>query len=85
MEGEDHLLEGRGMLLAQQVVDEGGVLAEALRAGPVGDPGGLDDALVAPQVVHEADEAFVEHGELAIQYRFGGGHEAVRHGASIAL
>ena len=66
----------------QEMVDEGRVLAVALRPLAVGDPGRLDDPLVPAEVVDETDEALVEDGELAIEQLFGGAHEAVGHGTS---
>jgi hypothetical protein len=66
VEGQDDLLEGTGVLIAQEVVDEARVLANGLGAFAVGDAGGLDDALVAAQVVHKADEPVVQHLEFLV-------------------
>lgn len=84
VEGQDHLLEGAGVLMPQQVVNQGSILSEALGAATVADPGGLDDSLVAPHVVHQADEAFVEKGNLLVNQRFGFGDEDAGHASILA-
>ena len=51
------------MPVAHQVADEAGVVAGGLRAGAVGDAGGLDDGGVVAHVVDDADETVVEDGD----------------------
>jgi len=84
VKGQDNLLEGAGVLVPQKIVYQGAVLAEALGASSVADPGGLDDPLVAPHVVHQADEAFVEKGDFLVNQRFGFGDEDAGHASILA-
>ena len=67
------------MLVAEEVVYQGRVLPIALGALAVGNTGRLDDARVASQVVHEADEALIEDGIGSIENFLGGRNDAMRH------
>ena len=58
---------------ALQVADQAPGLADPARAGTVADAGGVFDVPIRAHVVHQRDEAVVEHGEVAAQYFFGGG------------
>ena len=53
-------LERRGVRVAQQIVDEPGVIAALLGAFSVGDACGLYDRRVVAHVVDDADEAMIE-------------------------
>ena len=67
MEGEDDLLEGRGVVVAHEIVDQALVLTVALRPLAVADAGALDDPLVAAKIVDEADEALVQNREALVE------------------
>ncbi len=79
VEGEDHLLERAGVAVAQQVVDEGSILAHGLGALPVRYPRRLDDARVPSEVVDEPHEAVVENGEGLVQQGVRIGDRDPRH------
>ncbi len=79
VEGEDHLLEGAGVTVPEQVVDERPVFADGFGPVAVRDAGGLDDAGVAAEVVDEAHEAVVEDLKLLVEQRFGFGDCDVGH------
>ena len=61
--------ERGGVPVAQQVADQGAVLADPLRAGAVGDPRRLHDGGVAAHVVHHPHVAVVEHRQRLPQNR----------------
>ncbi len=63
MELELAHLEGSGVLVPQEVADEAAVLADLLRPFAVGDARSLDHGLIAAHVVHDPDEAVVQHLE----------------------
>jgi len=63
----------------QQVVDQGGVLADGFGAVAVADARGLHDAGVPAEVVHEAHEAVVEDVESFAQEGVGGGDGRAFH------
>src|SRR5882724_10740801 len=63
-------LEGRGVAVAQQVVDEAAVLAHLLGALAVGDARRLHDRGVIAHVVDDAHEAVVEHREGLVENLF---------------
>ena len=79
VKGQDHLFERRRVLVPHEVVDEGLVLPHGLGALPVQDARRRHDALVAPHVIHEPDEALVQDRELLVQKRFSFGDHDVRH------
>jgi hypothetical protein len=81
VEGEDYLLEGRGVLVSQKIVDEPLVLPERLRSPAIGDARRLHNALVATHVVNQANEALVENGELGIEDFFRFRYQAMTHDA----
>jgi hypothetical protein len=56
-------LEGRGVVVAHEVADQAAVLVDALGARAIGDASRLHDGLVRPHVVHDADQAVVQHAE----------------------
>ena len=76
-------LEGRGVPVAHQVVDQAAVVADLLGAAAVGDPRRLHDGGVVAHIVDDADEAVVEHRdrlvEQLLERRHGG---APRRGGS---
>jgi hypothetical protein len=61
MEFKDDVFEGGGVLVAQEIVNQPGILPDGFGAFAVRDACGLDEAGVAAHVVHQSDEAVVEN------------------------
>ena len=82
MEGEVHLLKGRGVVISQQVVDQALVLSVGLGTTSVGDPCALYDSLITSQVVNQADKTMIKYGEFLIQNLFSSADDAMCHNDS---
>ena len=63
-------LEGRGVPVAHQIVDEPLVLRHLLRATAVGDARRLHHRRIVAHIVDDAHEAVVEHGQRPIEQFF---------------
>ncbi len=79
MEGEAYLLEGRGVGVSEEVVNESSVLSERFCTGAIAYSGTLDDAFISAAVVNESYKTFVENGDFNVKERFRFGHDQVSH------
>ena len=79
MKSQDYLFKGRGVLVAQQIVDQGGILADGFRAFAVGYPSGLHNAVVTAQIVDQAHKTLLVNLEFLVQQGVRRRYYAMRH------
>jgi hypothetical protein len=64
------MFEGRGMLVAQQVIDQAGILSNGFGSFAVGNPCCLNDSRIPAHVIHETDKSFVQDWNFLIEQLF---------------